>query len=93
MKKDLFFVDVTLKDLMNLGERAKDILKLRMLFTLLEKYWYGDKEKDLDRWNRIRIGSIWIYLDKNNALHLDFVTRFAFENSPEFLKILEYFKE
>lgn len=78
---------------MNLGDRAEVVEKLAGIFMLLEKFWYGDRKKDPERWFKIRIGSVSVYLDEGNQLHLDFTTRFHFENSSEFLKVLSHFKD
>lgn len=93
MKTD-FFIDVTLKDLMNLGKRAAEVKQLDFIFNLLQNYWYNleDKKEQEERENRIRVGSIWVYLDDDGALHLDFVTRFGFKDKDkvgQFLSLLK----
>jgi hypothetical protein len=91
----LFSFDVRLKDLMNLGERAKEVKKLDLIFMLLKGSWYtlkNDPNAEQERWDRIRVGSVDVYLDEGKNLHLDFVTRFHFENSPEILALLDELK-
>lgn len=89
----LFNFDVTLKDLMNLGERAQKVEKLKMLFVMLEKIWYPNKEDQQHRWNDIRIGSVDVYVDKDNQINMNFTTRFDIGDSPEAMKVLEHFKK
>lgn len=91
----LFSFDVTLKDLMNLGERAKDVKKLELVLGFLQMFWYNDSGNELEdeeqhRWNNIRVGSIDVYLNKDKNLCMEFVTRFQFQSSPQ---ILNWFEE
>lgn len=93
----LFSFDVTLQDLMNLGARAKDVVKLEAIFLLLRKFWYdlGDElsEEEQERWNRIRVGSIDVYLDDDQHLCFEFATRFTFTNNPQILAFLNKLKD
>ena len=91
----LFRFDVTLKDLMNLGERAKNFPKLGMIFEFLKGFWYTlkDKEAEQERWANVRVGSIEVYLDEHKHLCMEFATRFQFRNSPEILEFFEKFKD
>ncbi len=87
MSKKLFTFDVTLKELMNLKEYAKEFPKLGATFSLLKMFWYNlpDKIDAIKRWNGIRVGSIYVFLDDDNSLHLDFVTRFRFADKTPYL--------
>lgn len=91
--KKLFDFDVTLKDLMHLGERAKEVTRLGAVFSLLKIFWYNlkdrDKEAEAKRWNRIRVGSIYVFLDDDNHLHIDFVTRFNLTAATAYIDALE----
>jgi hypothetical protein len=91
----LFGFDVRLKDLMNLGKYARQVPKLEVIFKFLESYWYTleDKAAEEERWNNIRVGSVDVYLDKDQHLCMEFSTRFQFQNSPEVLKFLEKVKD
>ena len=91
----LFGFDVTLKDLMNLGGRAKDVTKLDLIFKFLNGFWYSqaDEKNNSERWNNVRIGSIDVSLNEQKNLCIDFTTRFQFQNSPEILEFLEKFKD
>ena|SRR5258706_6342334 len=94
----LFSFDVTLKDLMNLGERAKEVKKLEATLALLQMFWYdlpneALEEKEQERWNNIRVGSIDVFLDEHKHLCMEFVTRFQFQNSPQILNWLEGLKD
>lgn len=77
---------------MNLGHRAKDVKKLDVVFDALHAYWYNlkDKKAQEERENRIRVGSVEVYLDDEYHLHIDFITRFHLENSKPFLKLLNH---
>ena len=90
-KKDLFRFDVTLKDLLNLRSCALDIPRLAAVFTLLKTFWYklSDKASEAERWNRIRVGSIEVFLDEDDHLHLDFITRFNWTNAKPYLEALD----
>ena len=98
----LFSFDVTLKDLMNLGERAKEFPKLQIIFEFLEHYWYDLKdiksepktifEQEKQRWNYVRVGSIDVYLDDQNQLCFEFKTRFQFSGNPTILEFFEKIK-
>lgn len=93
----LFSFDVTLKDLMNLGERAKEFKKLEAVLGLLQMFWYDLPDEALEeveqnRWNNIRVGSIDVFLDEHKHLCMEFVTRFQFQNSPQILSWLEELK-
>lgn len=96
-KEELFTFDVTLKDLVNLGQRAKDVPQLDAIFLLLEKYWYSlpdsHPEEEEERWNRIRVGSIDVYLDDDKHLCMEFSTRFQFQNNPQVLAFLQKVKD
>jgi hypothetical protein len=87
-KNQLFSFDVTLKDLMNLGRRAKEVPKLGAIFSLLKIFWYklDDKERAKERWGRIRVGSVDLFIDDEDHLHMDFVTRFHFGNARAYLE-------
>lgn len=93
--KQLFRFDVTLGELMNLYGRAKEVSKLGAVFSLLKMFWYNlkDKQENKERWNRIRVGSINVYLDDEDHLHLDFITRFHLGNSQPFLNALDLIAE
>jgi hypothetical protein len=93
--KNIFRFDVTLKDLMNLGQRAKDFTELNAVFAGLHAFWYNldDKEAQKERENRIRVGSVKVYLDDEYHLHIDFITRFNLENSKPFLDLLNYLRD
>ena len=93
----LFGFDVTLKDLMNLGERAKEVKKLEAILVFLRMFWYDLKGEELEeseseRWNNIRVGSIDVYLNEDKNLCMEFVTRFQFQSSPQILNWLEELK-
>lgn len=89
--KEIINFDVRLKDLMNLGEHAKGFGKLKALFLLLKTFWYrlDDKKEQVEREDRIRIGSVYVFLDDDGVLHMDFVTRFNFENKDAYHKAFE----
>lgn len=94
----LFTFDVTLKDLMNLGERAEEVEKLKAIFTFLQMFWYDDTGNELedeedDRWNNIRVGSVDVYLNEDKHLCLEFYTRFQFQSSPQIVSLLERLKD
>jgi hypothetical protein len=93
--KQLFSFDVRLQDLMNLEKYSQKVDKLSLIFDLLKGFWYTlkDKTAEQERWNNIRIGSVDVYLDETNSLHLDFTTRFSFNSSPEMLKFFEYISD
>lgn len=93
----LFSFDVTLKDLMNLGERAKDVAKLEAVLIFLRMFWYDLKDDEMGedehkRWNNIRVGSIDVYLDDDKHLCMEFSTRFQFQNHPQILNWFEGLK-
>lgn len=91
----IFAFDVTLKDLMNLGDRAKEVWKLQAIMEFLKRFWYkpsGDAIRDSHRWNDIRVGSVDVFLDDDKNLHLDFVTRFSLGSYPEIVELLEKLK-
>lgn len=90
-KKDLFRFDVTLKDLLNLRERAKEFPRLAAVFFLLKTFWYklSDQASEAERWNRVRVGSIEVFLDEDDHLHLDFITRFNWTNAKSYLEALD----
>jgi hypothetical protein len=95
---NLFSFDVTLKDLMNLGERAEEVEKLKIIFAFLKMFWYNDTGKELEedserRWNNIRVGSINVYLNEDKHLCMEFVTRFQFQSSPQIVSLLERLKD
>lgn len=90
--KKLFDFDVTLKELENLGKKAKQIDKLADLLQFLQILWYGDdlEEEIVERENRIRIGTVYIFFDENDILHFDFRTRFHLKQyANQFLKIFK----
>ena len=91
----LFRFDVRLKDLMNLGEMGEKSEKLGLIFEILRGFWYTleDKVREQERWNRIRIGSVDVYLDEDKSLCMKFTTRFTFQNAPTVLHVLEAFKD
>ena len=94
----LFSFDVTLKDLLNLGERAQEVEKLKAVFAFLQMFWYNDKGNELedeeqDRWNNIRVGSMDVYLNEDKHLCMEFVTRFQFQSSPQIVQLLERLKD
>lgn len=88
--KEIFSFDVRLKDLMNLGEQAQTFGKLKALFAILKRSWYSleDKAAEEERWNRIRIGSVEVFLDDSGALHMDFVTRYSFAQNSRAIELL-----
>lgn len=92
--KKLFGFDVTLKELMNLGEASSRVKRLAALFDMLKSYWYDikDSERAQHRWENIRIGSVDVYLDTDNSLCMKFETRFAFPDGDEFLDLLSQLK-
>ena len=92
--KNIFRFDVTLNDLMNLGRRAKDVKELEVVFTALHTFWYNleDKKKQEERENRIRVGSVEVYLDDEYHLHIDFITRFNLQHAKPFLQLLDLIK-
>jgi len=91
----IFRFDVTLKELMNLGVRAKESKKLDLIFNLLQKFWYDleDKHDQEERENRIRVGSVEVYLDEDSHLHIDFLTRFSFASNSKILQFLDLIKK
>lgn len=91
----LFSFDVTLQDLMNLGDRAKSVKKLDLIFLFLKGFWYDLKDKvaEKERWNNVRVGSVDVYLNEDKHLCLQFVTRFQFQQSPQILEFLEKLKD
>lgn len=90
----IFTFDVTLKDLMNLGERAREVSKLDLIFRFLNAFWYvQDKKGEEERWNSTRVGSVDVFMDEDKNLHLDFATRFSLKSYPEIVKILERLKD
>lgn len=90
MKKKLFFCDITLKELKNLDEYAKNVPRLEVVFELFQHFWYNldDKKRQAERENDTRMGSIWVYLDDDGVLHLDITPRFSFNEHPEILELL-----
>lgn len=95
---NLFSFDVTLKDLMNLGERAKEVKKLEAILLFLQMFWYdlpndALEENELERWNNVRVGSINVFLDEHKHLCMEFVTRFQFQNNPQVISWLEGLKD
>jgi hypothetical protein len=89
--KKLFTFDVTLKELMDLRSVAKEFHRLSAVFSLLKLFWYNlsDKKDQIRRWNRIRVGSVQVFLDDDNLLHLDFFTRFNLSAYKPFLDALD----
>jgi hypothetical protein len=90
--RKLFSFDVRLKDLESL--RGNNSIKVRMIMDFLETFWFeGQGGLDPEYWDRVRIGSVDVYLDDQNHLHLDFVTRFHLGNYPEIIKVLKLFND
>jgi hypothetical protein len=89
--KNLFRFDVTLQELLHLGDLAKNFSRLRVLFSLLDHWWYdlSDKKRSEERRKNIRIGSVNVFLDDDGGLHLDFITRFGFKDEPGAVELLE----
>ena len=56
-------VDVTFKDLQNLGQKEP----LKAIFDVLHALWVGDNK---DRETSCRIGTIYTYVDKNGSLRM-----------------------
>lgn len=90
----LFTFDVSLKDLMNLGERAKEVENLDLIFRTLHHFWYNlkDKNQQKRREETTRVGSVDVFLDEDKNLHIDFVTRFSFASLPTMLEVLQKLK-
>lgn len=84
-----------MKDLLNLEEYSKEFPKLDLIFRLLSRFWYTleDKSHEEERWDKIRVGSMEVYLDQDKHLCMKFITRFSFENYPEILEFLEQVKK
>ena len=90
--KKLFSFDVCLKHLE--GLRGNKSSKVKMVMDILKYFWFeGQGGSDPEYWDRVRVGAVDVYLDDENHLHLDFVTRFHLENEPELLRLLQKLKD
>lgn len=75
-------IDVTYNQLVSLKEANSK--SIETLLHLLREFWCNNPERQ----DEVRIGTINVYLDKDDALHLDFSTRFSFENCPKIKDLL-----
>lgn len=90
--KKLFEFDVTLKDLDSLSQHSFDKVQIIMIF--LNTFWFehlGGSSPEY--WDRVKIGTMQVFLDDDNHLHLDFATRFSLTNYPKIIEILEELKD
>jgi len=88
----LFSFDVTLKELESLRGNKAD--KVQLIMDFLKSFWMkGNGGNDPEYWDRVRVGSVDVYLDEQDHLHLDFVTRFHLGNYPQILEALSALKE
>jgi hypothetical protein len=88
----LFSFDVTLEMLESL--RINKFDKVEFVLDFLKKFWMERSGgNDPEYWNRVRVGSVDVYLDDGNQLHLDFVTRFHLDNYPEIIELLKKVKD
>jgi hypothetical protein len=86
--KKLFDFDVTLKDLDSLSQHPFD--KVQVIMTFLKTFWFERSGgSNPEYWDRVRVGTIQVFLDDDNHLHLDFHTRFSLTNYPKITEILE----
>jgi len=77
-------IDVTFADLKD--PAAKD--SLFPIIEFLRAFWVGD---DKQRETNCRIGTMFVYFNKDGNIHMDFVSRFALpkESREKVLKILK----
>lgn len=88
----LFSFDVTLEMLDSLRGNQSD--KVKFIMDFIKLFWFEKQGvSDPEYWNRVRVGSVDVYLDDGAQLHLDFVTRFHLENYPEIMAILKGLKD
>lgn len=89
--KKLFSFDVTLEELSNL--LSHKYAKAQLVLEFLKNFWYVDQGgSDKSYLNKVRVGSIDVFIDNDGHLHLDFITRFSLKNYPKCLKWLEDLK-
>lgn len=90
--KKLFSFDVRLNDLESLNNAG--FKKTATLLEFLKAFWFrGAGGSDPDYLDKVRVGTVGVFLDDEEHLHLDFVTRFSLRNYPEILKELEALKD
>lgn len=88
----LFSFDVTLEMLD--GLRDNKFEKVQFIMDFLKEFWFVRMGgSDPEYWNKVRVGSVDVYLDDSNQIHLDFTTRFHLNNSPEIVEILKQVKD
>jgi hypothetical protein len=86
--KKIFSFDVTLNDLESL--KNNEFIKVEVLMEFLHTFWFkGAGDSDPDYLSKVRIGTMDVFLDDNNNLHLDFVTRFSLTNYPRALDLMD----
>lgn len=88
----LFSFDVRLKDLESL--RGNRSIEVQSIMDFLKAFWFeGQGGSDPEYWDKVRVGSVDVYLDDDNHLHLDFITRFHLGNYPDVLTLLNTLKD
>lgn len=90
--KKLFYFDVTLKELESL--RGNKSEKVQTILDFLKVFWFeGSGGSDPEYWDRVRVGTVNVYLDDSDQVHLDFVTRFHLGNYPKIKEMLSKLSE
>lgn len=90
--KKIFNFDVPLKALEGFKENKSN--KVKFILDFLKSFWFDHNGgSSLEYWDRVRVGSVEVYLDDENHLHLDFITRFSLGNYPELIEVLEKLKK
>ena len=84
--RNIASIDVTTEELKSFSKNEF----LRDIIEPLEEAWVGDNS---ERESNVHIGSVYVYLDQEDHLHIDFVTRFHFANDPGLKKTLQKIKQ
>lgn len=86
-RKDIGSQDITYKELEKYGEAGTPYMEL--VLKILHTFWVGNNEERADD---VRIGSVDFFFDEDGHLHLDFVSRFSF-NDNQRKSIIKAFDE
>lgn len=83
--KPIADIDVTFADIKSLGEKHS----LYPIIEFLRASWVGDNK---ERETNCRIGTMYVYFDKDGAMHMNFISRTNFPKETQ-TKILKAFNQ